>query len=150
VRLKYALILNQENHVGNSSGKIKGKRLFTTALTKGRFVPITELMLHKDFYEGFPYPTNAPADPRVMPKAAPQKFVSSVIMCVVCQEPLLNPDEEESSPDGSRVGSEAAAVQEQKEMIATPCGHLFHADCLKRWFNVNQKPRYEPLKYFSI
>ena len=65
-------------------------------------------------------------------------------MCVICQDPLLNPDPEEEVQEGHEsLESEPAQQQQQKEMVTTKCGHLFHSACLNQWFNVKHKlPRY--------
>ncbi len=84
----------QENHVGNTSGKIRGRRYFSCHLTKGRFVPLHELILHSDFDTRRPTINNAPSSLiRLLPSAETSKCGGgAAIICVICQDPLLNPE----------------------------------------------------------
>lgn len=102
--------------------------MFSAVLTRGRFVPVPELILYSDFNQKIP--NNAPGNAKFPAPDSGETLRTGTIVCVICQDPLVPIANED-------IGEEEKLSK--TEMITTHCGHLFHQSCLKTWFNLKKK-----------
>jgi len=97
------------------------KQLFSCKLAYGRFVPVKELVLYKDYHD---------------------TGVKSGIVCVICRDDFL----ETWEPDSFMVTTTPHPNHDDDpnglqpfHMVSTKCGHLYHWGCLDEWFSTKKR-----------
>ncbi|CAL8104556.1 unnamed protein product [Orchesella dallaii] len=112
--------------IGNSSG-LYGygtglyKQLFTCKLSYGRFIPVKELVLYKDYHD---------------------TGIKSGIVCVICRDDFLEtwePDLFFQAETSNINKPEDQHGLQPFHMVSTKCGHLYHWGCLDEWFSTKKR-----------
>ena len=56
------------------------------------------------------------------------------VVCCICHEDLFRRSKAAGAGSDDGVVREKVKSQQEKLTVTTKCGHLFHSDCLKTWF----------------
>ena len=72
------------------------------------------------------------------------EFEKDEFLCCICLTSLLlednnNPKDEQEKQLKSKILNRILKTKGQRYLMQTPCGHVFHTDCLMRWMDIKME-----------